>query len=114
MIRLDQEKVESLSAFYPFTFSNISCHQWLNFQNFVCGMLSVFETVKYGEEVTTRKRLPTHNLITSLQVLGLALGEPRKCRLHPLLLKIIGTSVPESREAGKCETRRRRVGALVR
>ncbi|EYC40348.1 hypothetical protein Y032_0618g707 [Ancylostoma ceylanicum] len=29
------------------------------------------------------------------------------------LLKIIGTLVPRSREAGKCETRHRRVGALV-
>ncbi|EYC38486.1 hypothetical protein Y032_0714g1762 [Ancylostoma ceylanicum] len=28
------------------------------------------------------------------------------------LLKIIGTSVPKSREAGNCETRWRRVGAL--
>ncbi|EYC27060.1 hypothetical protein Y032_0009g498 [Ancylostoma ceylanicum] len=47
------------------------------------------------------------------QVLRVAFGEPCNCWFHPLLLKIIGTSVPKSREAGKCESRRRRVGALV-
>ncbi|EYC15987.1 hypothetical protein Y032_0035g3083 [Ancylostoma ceylanicum] len=48
-----------------------------------------------------------------LQVLRLAFGESRNSRLHPLLLKTKGASVPNSREAGKCETRRRRVGALI-
>ncbi|EYC44322.1 hypothetical protein Y032_0465g1954 [Ancylostoma ceylanicum] len=40
-----------------------------------------------------RKRLPTRNLITSLQLLRLAFGGLRKCRVHPFLLKIIGTLV---------------------
>ncbi|EYB81262.1 hypothetical protein Y032_0388g499 [Ancylostoma ceylanicum] len=60
-----------------------------------------------------RKRLQIHNLITSLQALRLTSGEPCNCWLHSRLLEIMGMSIPNSREAGRCETRRRRVGALV-
>ncbi|EYC42155.1 hypothetical protein Y032_0541g3194 [Ancylostoma ceylanicum] len=90
-----------------------SCYQRLNSQGCVRYQSNVFEGVKCEIEVYKWKRLLIHNLFTSLQVLRLALGEARNCRLHPFLLNTIVTSVPMSREAGKCETRRRRVAAFV-
>ncbi|EYC29472.1 hypothetical protein Y032_0006g2992 [Ancylostoma ceylanicum] len=50
----------------------------------IVSLCSVFERVKFEVEVSVRKRLPTHKLITSLRVLLLAFGDPLKCRLHPL------------------------------
>ena len=73
---------------YSLTYWNISFYQWLNSQDSLCGHFSVFERVQCEIEVSVRKRLPAHKLITSLQVLLLAFGEPRKCRLYPLCWKL--------------------------